>query len=57
MYPKNFKQRVQEAMLLLLVLSFVVHLMLDWLSQIVPLLLVLAALAVTYRLVFRGWRR
>jgi hypothetical protein len=57
MYPKNYKQRVLEAMLLLLVLSFVAHLMWDWLSQIVPLLLAIAALAVIYRLVFRGWQR
>jgi hypothetical protein len=56
MYPKNLKQRVLEAMLLLLVLSFVAHLMSDWLSQIVPLLVVVAALAIIYRLIFKGRR-
>jgi hypothetical protein len=54
---KGWRQKLTEAMFLLLLLSFVAHLMWDWMSQITPMLLTLALLAVIYQLIFRGRRR
>ena len=54
---KSWRQKLTEAMLLLLLLSFVAHLMWDWLSQITPMLLALAVLLSIWRLLIGGRRR
>jgi len=54
---KSWRQKLTEAMLLFLLLSFVAHLMWDWLSQITPMLLALAVLLAIWRLLIGGRRR
>ena len=56
MYPKGWKQQFMEAMGLLFVVSFVVHLAAFWLAPFLPMLMALAVLVVVARLVF-WWRR
>jgi hypothetical protein len=56
MSPQSFKSQLVQMLFLLLLLSFVAHLLWDWLRYIDPMLLSLAALAIIYRLVFRGRR-
>lgn len=57
MNPHGFKHQLMQVMLILLVISFTAHLMWDWMTQIAPFLVALAALVVIWRVVFRGWRR
>lgn len=57
MNPHGFKHQLMQVMFVLLVISFTAHLMWDWMRQIAPFLMALAALVVIWRVVFRGWRR
>ncbi len=51
MYSKGWKQQFMEAMGLLFVVSFVVHLVAFWLAPVLPVLVALAVLVVVTRLV------
>jgi predicted membrane protein len=57
MYPKGWKQQFMEAMALLFVISFVVHLAALWLAPLVPVVVALGIVGVVYRLVLGRWRR
>ena len=56
MNPQSFKNQLTQVLFLLLLLSFVAHLVWDWLRYIAPMLMAIAALAVIWRVVFRGRR-
>jgi hypothetical protein len=56
MTPQNLKSQLMRVLFLLLLLSFVAHLLWDWLRYIAPMLMALAALAIIWRVVFKGRR-
>jgi hypothetical protein len=56
MSPRGIRQQLMQVAFLLLVISFAAHLLWDWMTYITPMLMALAALAVIYRLLFRGRR-
>jgi hypothetical protein len=56
MNPQSFKSQLMQVLFLLLLLSFVAHLLWDWLRYVAPMLMAIAALAVIYRLIFKGRR-
>lgn len=56
MTPQSFKSQLMQVLFLLLLLSFVAHLLWDWMAYIAPMFMALAALAVIWRVVFKGRR-
>lgn len=56
MNPQSLKSQLMQVLFLLLLLSFVAHLLWDWLRYIAPMLMAIAALTIIWRVVFRSRR-
>jgi hypothetical protein len=52
MYFKGFQHQLMETLALVLAVSFILHLIGIWLAPLLPVLLVVAVLAIVARLVF-----